>query len=1001
MGKGIGKVASVSQNKVWASLGDDNYLDTAGQDCSADAQIPGFHRCHRLHISMPPSLLRQSQFSETRWSCCRRLVHFHLPKMNFPFLLSPNSPSPSPSPIASPTPTPEIANQNVPSPQIAEESTPFIAGDGTPGVLGFYSPPTSSMDGSSTLSPAALHSTSLSPNHSMSEFNAVIIAVVVTAVVTLVIAFIAFFFSRRLRPAVKVQHNSCISKDDKPLLDSGADSIPVSWTRYESLHIGDNGPLNSLRLLDNPAADINKSAACNSSEENNGLGCQKLEATMDESTDFRITVSMRYGRLRAWSMPASLTKELKVTNFPSFSRKMKRPSSSTPTVSFALPLASPSSQQLPSSSSSPWSLSASQQPRLSVLSSSKLSQQRLASVSSSEPSASPLPNSPSCPLLPLVSTDVVSTSPSPTSPPIAVSHLPTPTLRNPGLPVPAMAITKLHSPEPSLPSSLHTLLPSVALTESLSPIPAPIISPPVPPPPAPPAPPPLPVTAYAFRSAGSFQPGPLALSSLGPEHHPVPSLLIGTSDRSPPIRPKPRATDGAVAPIPARGKSTILPPDPRLKPSFPPPTSASIERANAGKSFAQRDLPKLKPLHWDKVKADPSHSMVWDRLRTGSFVLDEEIIETLFGYNSNGTSKTGTSKSMALPMPVKKHGILDARKAHNIAIQLRALNLSKDDICNSLLEGDGLSSEILEVLVKMAPGQEEQKQLRNFNGDPSQLGPAEHFLMALLEVPLTFERLKAMLFKACLKEDLLQVQESLQILEVACKEVSSSRLFLKLLEAVLKTGNRMNAGTFRGDAEAFKLDTLLKLSDIKSANGKTSLLHFVVEEIIKAEGVRAVRMSEAGSSEVQTTEKSDDEYKQIGLQVIMGLNSELRSVKMAATIEADALTLSVSKLVNGLSFIKVMLETQFEVQNAGNFSVADAFLLNMSSFVRQVEEDVNYVQKELSRVFDKVREATAYFHGSSRETQPLHMFMIVSDFLRLLEKVCTDLGKTFKVKVHG
>ena len=50
---------------------------------------------------------------------------------------------------------------------------------------------------------------------------------------------------------------------------------------------------------------------------------------------------------------------------------------------------------------------------------------------------------------------------------------------------------------------------------------------------------------------------------------------------------------------------------------------------------------------------------------------------------------------------------------------------------------------------------------------------------------------------------------------------------MKLLEAILKTGNMMNVGTSRGDAHVLKLDTLLELAD-----GKTTLLHFVVQEII-------------------------------------------------------------------------------------------------------------------------------------------------------------------------
>jgi hypothetical protein len=30
-------------------------------------------------------------------------------------------------------------------------------------------------------------------------------------------------------------------------------------------------------------------------------------------------------------------------------------------------------------------------------------------------------------------------------------------------------------------------------------------------------------------------------------------------------------------------------------------------------------LPKLKPLHWDKVRAAPNRRMVWDRIRSSSF----------------------------------------------------------------------------------------------------------------------------------------------------------------------------------------------------------------------------------------------------------------------------------------------------------------------------------------------------------------------------------------------
>lgn len=61
---------------------------------------------------------------------------------------------------------------------------------------------------------------------------------------------------------------------------------------------------------------------------------------------------------------------------------------------------------------------------------------------------------------------------------------------------------------------------------------------------------------------------------------------------------------------------------------------------------------------------------------------------------------------------------------------------------------------------------------------------------------------------------------------------------LVILETVLKTRNRMNVGTNRGDTHASKLDTILKLIDVKEVNKKTKLLHFLVQEIIRSDSAR-------------------------------------------------------------------------------------------------------------------------------------------------------------------
>lgn len=100
-----------------------------------------------------------------------------------------------------------------------------------------------------------------------------------------------------------------------------------------------------------------------------------------------------------------------------------------------------------------------------------------------------------------------------------------------------------------------------------------------------------------------------------------------------------------------------------------------------------------------------------------------------------------------------------------------------------------------------------------------------------------------------------QTQQDLELLEQACDQLKSSRSLVKILEMVLAVGNHLNGGSFRGAARGFKLDALLKLMDVKGRNKKTTLLHFVVSELLKTDPqVRSSPLSLIHSHEqVQTS----------------------------------------------------------------------------------------------------------------------------------------------------
>ncbi|KAM7280497.1 hypothetical protein ACFE04_007631 [Oxalis oulophora] len=510
-------------------------------------------------------------------------------------------------------------------------------------------------------------------------------------------------------------------------------------------------------------------------------------------------------------------------------------------------------------------------------------------------------------------------------------------------------------------------------------------TPPTPPPPPPPPPPHMasrrkilvtnPKSTYSPWSSTLPTLSPLrnSVSSVETDQSPARQLCSSPgSIPSPPCPPQHTPKENG-------GTSHGGTPPPPCPPPCPP---QNTPEENGGAS-----LPKLKPLHWDKVRAAPDRTMVWDKLRASSFEFDEEMIESLFGYNIMKNDET-KSKS---PSPTKH--VLEPKRLQNITILSKALNASCEQVCNALMKGEGLCLQQLEALAKMVPTKEEEGKLCSYKGDIDKLGSAERFLKALLGIPFAFERVEAMLYKETFEDETVHLRNSFSMLEEACKELRSNRLFLKLLEAVLKTGNRMNVGTVRGGAKAFKLDALLKLADVKGTDGKTSLLHFVVQEIIRSEGIRVSdsimgQINQRGGKTNKTAEDKEEDYKRMGLDLVSGLSTEFYNVKKTATIDIDVLGSSVSNLSDEMAKIKHLVQKEL---TDGNFTQS------MKCFINYAERNLRQLKEDERRVLSNVKEITEYFHGnvSKEEANPLRIFVIVRDFLAMLDHVCKEL-RSFK-----
>ncbi|KAK3137786.1 hypothetical protein QOZ80_5BG0457230 [Eleusine coracana subsp. coracana] len=449
-------------------------------------------------------------------------------------------------------------------------------------------------------------------------------------------------------------------------------------------------------------------------------------------------------------------------------------------------------------------------------------------------------------------------------------------------------------------------------------------------------------------------------SSLSPSSPSASSPTLGSSPVHirPPSIPHPR---GRAAPSPPKRRPS--PPknahawNPFL-PFHPPSSSFSSSDQHHGGEGGDSDdinIPKSRPLHSDKLNPASLH-------------IKDEVIQQYL-------SKSTAPREVCL---------LGAPRCHAIGMIVGSLSLSMDQLRDALLEGNAhaLGVDTLRMLTQIVITNEEELKLKYFKDDSlSKLCPVEAFVKAMLDVPFAFKRVDAMLYIASFYLEVNQLRMSYATLEAACQEMRSSRLFHKVLEAVLNFGNFMSINAGSPNSQALEPNTLLKIVDVKGADGKAALLQFVVQEILKPEGCKMNT----------STLQGDIECRKHGIQVVSKLAAELTNTKKAASIDITRLSRTVSDLGVGLGKIHDVLRLNSIVTSVES---ARRFHNSMSTFLRQAEEEILKIQSQESTCLSSVRDMAEYFHGDSAsdEARMFRIFASVREFLAMLDRICKEAG---------
>ncbi|RYR18340.1 hypothetical protein Ahy_B03g062955 [Arachis hypogaea] len=213
-----------------------------------------------------------------------------------------------------------------------------------------------------------------------------------------------------------------------------------------------------------------------------------------------------------------------------------------------------------------------------------------------------------------------------------------------------------------------------------------------------------------------------------------------------------------------------------------------------------------------------------------------------------------------------------------------------------------------------------------------------------------------------------------------CKEMRASDLLLKFLEAILKAGNRMNAGTSRGNAQGFNLSALRKLPDVKSIDGKTSGSEGRRETMNQKHNIPKINGDISNSNENNNSlvqHETEKEYLMLGLQVLLGgIKDELSEVKKAAIIDHQNFIRMLYILNARVSEIREIV-----TKCCGENNERGGFVKEMKGFAEECEEELKVVKDEHLRIMELVKKTNEYYLGDGGGSNPFELFLIVRDLV--------------------
>uniref|UniRef100_A0A0P6J7Y2 Protein diaphanous homolog 3 isoform e n=1 Tax=Heterocephalus glaber TaxID=10181 RepID=A0A0P6J7Y2_HETGA len=415
----------------------------------------------------------------------------------------------------------------------------------------------------------------------------------------------------------------------------------------------------------------------------------------------------------------------------------------------------------------------------------------------------------------------------------------------------------------------------------------------------------------------------------------------------PPPPPPPPPLPGMLVPF-----GGPVPPPPPLgflggRNSPPPPTLP----------FGLKPKKEFKPeismrrLNWLKIRPhEMTENCFWIKVNENKYENTNllcKLENTFCCQQKERRDEEDFEEKKVIKKKIKELKFLDSKIAQNLSIFLSSFRVPYEEIKMMILEVDEtqLAESMIQNLIKHLPDQEQLSSLSQFKSDYNNLCEPEQFTVVMSNVKRLRPRLSAILFKLQFEEQVNNIKPDIMAVSTACEEIKKSKSFSKLLELVLLMGNYMNAGSRNAQTFGFNLSSLCKLKDIKSADQKTTLLHFLVEIC---------------------EEKYPD---------ILNFVDDLGHLDKASKVSVETLEKNLKQMGRQLQQLEKDLETFPPPED-----LHDKFVTKMSSFVNSAKEQYEKLSKLLGNTEKLYQSVMEYYALDVKKVSVEDFFTDLNNF---------------------